>query len=186
MDDELLKYAVDNGMIDLSYVQEQIEIKKRSELLEQHPYKIWEGKDGKWYTYLPDGEGRKLKKRTTQNAIEELIIEHYSKEAKQQNKMKKEKEIWDNRFDTNFELWKNKQIAYGVSSNTVSKYEYDYKRFFQGTAFEKIDIRDVTEEDRTVFMVSRIKKLNLREKAGKALWGYIIGIFRSARIKKKN
>lgn len=60
--EELLKYAVDNGMIDLSCVQEQIEMNKRKELLEKHPYKIWEGKDGKWYTYLPDGEGRKLKK----------------------------------------------------------------------------------------------------------------------------
>lgn len=45
--DDLLKYAVENGMIDLSYVQEQIEMNKRKELLDKHPYKIWEGKDGK-------------------------------------------------------------------------------------------------------------------------------------------
>ena len=38
-------------MIDMSYVQEQIEMNKRKELLEKHPYEIWEGKDGKWYTY---------------------------------------------------------------------------------------------------------------------------------------
>ena len=49
MDNELLKYAVENGMIDISYVQEQIEMNKRNELLKKHPYKIWEGKDGKWY-----------------------------------------------------------------------------------------------------------------------------------------
>ena len=44
--DELLKYAVENGIIDLLYVQEQIEMNKRKELLGKHPYKIWEGKDG--------------------------------------------------------------------------------------------------------------------------------------------
>jgi len=185
MDEVLLKYAVENGMIDLSYVQEQIEMNKRKELLGKHPYKIWEGKDGKWYTYLPDGEGRKLKKRTTQKAIEDEVIEYYSKEVKKQSKLNKEKEILDNRFDNNFVLWKNKQIAYGVSSNTISKYEYDYKRFFQGTEFEKVDIRNVTEEDITVFMVSRIKELNLKEKAGKALWGYLTGVFRSAKINKR-
>ena len=32
--EELLKYAVANGMIDLSYVQEQIEMIQRKELLE--------------------------------------------------------------------------------------------------------------------------------------------------------
>ena len=48
MDNELLKYAVENGMIDLSYVQEQIEMSKRNELLEKHPYAISQGSDGKW------------------------------------------------------------------------------------------------------------------------------------------
>ena len=43
---ELLKYAIENGMIDISYVQEQIEMSKRKELLEKHPYKIWQGADG--------------------------------------------------------------------------------------------------------------------------------------------
>lgn len=53
MNDELLKYAVEHDMIDLSYVQEQIKMNRRRELLEKHLYKIWEGKNGKWYTYLP-------------------------------------------------------------------------------------------------------------------------------------
>ena len=173
-------------MINLSDVQNSMKAMKRKELLRKHPYKIWEGKDGKWYTYLPDEKkGRVLKKRTSEHAIIEMVIEYYSDETKLQSKMEKEREILDNRFDTNFELWKNKQITYGVSSNTVSKYEYDYRRFFQGTVFEKMDIRNITEEDITAFMVSRIKELDLKEKAGKALWGYLSGVFRSARINKK-
>ena len=43
---DLLKYALEHGMINLSYVQEQIEMNRRKELLDKHPYKIWEGKDG--------------------------------------------------------------------------------------------------------------------------------------------
>ena len=31
--ENLLKYAIDNGMIDLSYVQEKIEMNKREEIL---------------------------------------------------------------------------------------------------------------------------------------------------------
>jgi len=37
---ELLKYAVENGIIDLEHVQEEIEMKEREELLKKHPYSI--------------------------------------------------------------------------------------------------------------------------------------------------
>lgn len=61
-------------------------------------YKIWEGKDGKWYTYLPDEKkGRVLKKRTSEHAIIEMVIEFYSDETKVQNKLDREREILDNR-----------------------------------------------------------------------------------------
>lgn len=186
MEEELLKYAIDNGMIDLSYVQEQIEMNKRKELLKKHPYKIWEGKDGKWRTYLPDGEkGRILKKRSTKNAIEDMIVDYYLQISKEESKHNKEKEKTENQFLICFDMWKNKQIAYGVSGNTIYKYEYDYKRFFKGTYFEKMDVRSITEEDITIFIISRIRELNLKEKAGKALWGYISGVFRSLMINKK-
>lgn len=184
--DDLLKYAVENGMIDLSYVQEQVEMNRRKLLLSKHPYSIWKGNDGKWYTYLPNVEkGRILKKRTSEKAIEDLVVEFYSIQSVCDSKVHKKNEKMENRFDLNFEAWKNKQIAYGVSNNTVSRYEYDYKRFFSGTEFEKMDIRDITEEDITIFIISKIKELNLKEKAGKTLWGYISGVFRSARINKR-
>lgn len=80
-DNEILKYAIENGMIDLSYVQGKIEMEKRKELLEKHPYKIWAGKDGNWYTYLPDEKkGRVLKKRTSENAIINDVVEYWKSE----------------------------------------------------------------------------------------------------------
>lgn len=48
---ELLQYVADNGIIDLTYVRDQIEMKKKEELLKLHPYKIWEGSDNYWHTY---------------------------------------------------------------------------------------------------------------------------------------
>ena len=63
-DAELLKFAIENGMIDPALVQERIEMHKRSELLFNHPYEIYQGSDGNWYTYLPDeSNGRKKVKR---------------------------------------------------------------------------------------------------------------------------
>ena len=51
---EMLQFALESGMIDESTIQEKMEMNERKKYLEKHPYKIWKGKDGKWYTYLPD------------------------------------------------------------------------------------------------------------------------------------
>ena len=47
---DVLQYALENGMIDVKYVQEQIALNKRKELIEKHPYSIWKGKEGLWHT----------------------------------------------------------------------------------------------------------------------------------------
>ncbi len=77
-----MHYALENGMIDLAYVQEQIELNKRKELLEKHPYRIWEGKDGKWYTYFPDNDAKRvLRKRKTKQDLEKLVCNFWEKKA---------------------------------------------------------------------------------------------------------
>ena len=68
-----MQYAVKNGMIDLAYVQEQIEMNKRKELIEKHPYSIWEGKNGYWYTYIFDPDkknSRRLIKYKTRKSLD--------------------------------------------------------------------------------------------------------------------
>ena len=63
---EILQFIINSGMLDLHDVQDSMEAMKREEVLKKHQYKIWQGKDGKWYTYLPDDrKGRVLKKKST-------------------------------------------------------------------------------------------------------------------------
>ena len=76
---EILQFIIQSGKIDISDVQNSMEDMKRKELLEKHPYKIWEGKDGEWYTYLPKrGSGRVLKKRKSKSDLESIIMDYYS------------------------------------------------------------------------------------------------------------
>ena len=182
---DILRFIINNGMIDISDVQNSMESMKRKELLSKHPYKIWQGKDGKWRTYLPDEQKRRvLKKRSTKESIQNLIIDYYSKADKSDRMQEKIRDIEEHKFSYVYELWKDKQIKYGISPNTIYKYQCDYQRFFKGTEFENMDVRKITEEDITIFIISRIKELCLKEKAGKALWGYISGTLKSARINR--
>jgi hypothetical protein len=63
---EILQFIIKSGMLGLHDVQDSMEAMKRDELLKKHPYKIWQGKDGKWYTYLPDDKKGRVKKKKVQ------------------------------------------------------------------------------------------------------------------------
>ena len=174
--ESILKYIKDNDIIDLSYVQEQIEMTKRNEILKKHPYKISCGKDGLWRTYIPDESkttGRRQIKKTTEAAIKTEVIAYWSEKLEKYT------------FNEYFNRWLDVKAAYGISENTLYKYKCDYKRFFEKTDFGKKDIRNITSEDITIFMINTIKDKQLKQKAGIALWGYIYGTFKSAFINRK-
>ena len=80
---EILQYALENGMIDISYVQEQIEMIKREEILSKHPYHIWYGEnDHYWHTYLPDEQrGRIPKKRKSEKDLKDDIVNYWMTEG---------------------------------------------------------------------------------------------------------
>lgn len=60
---ELLNAALDYGMIDLAEIREACEMKRRTDILAKHPYKITQAKDGQWTTHYYDGGKRKQIKR---------------------------------------------------------------------------------------------------------------------------
>lgn len=73
-----MQFMIQSGKIDISDVQNSMEAMKRKELLEKHPYKIWQGKDSKWYTYLPDDKkGRVQRERNSQKGIEDIVIAYW-------------------------------------------------------------------------------------------------------------
>lgn len=160
----------------LDNLQEKIEImKKRKELINQHPYKVWQGKDGNWYTHFPDEEkGRILKKRKLLKNLEDDIIQYYSD-------LEENKPIT---FKSAYLKWRVTQDKL-VKSNTVQKYVTDYQRFFEGTEFETLLITDITEETVKVFLCQTIENKKLCTTAAKSLFGYMKNTFKSALINDK-
>ena len=171
-ENDILNFLHENDIVDISYMRDLMNMKYREQILNDHPARVWQASDGYWKTYLMDENNqRKLVKRKVKKELEDVIVSYYKKKK-------------DFTFSVYFEEWKEKQKKYGVSNNTLLKYNSDYKRFFKDSDFEKMDIRKIDEEDITAFMIQVIKRLNLKEKAGNSLWGYISGTFKHARIKR--
>lgn len=172
MDNDLLKYAVDNGMIDLSYVQEQIEMKKREELLERHPYKIWEGKDGKWYTYLPDRKkGRVLRKKSSRKAVEDDVADYWRQEL--ENPCLRDV----------FEEWIDRKLEMGeISAPTYERYKIDFGRFCGDICDRRI--KSVSQDEIEDFLIGCVVKFHLTTKSFSNLKTIVRGVFKRAKKKK--
>lgn len=174
-DAELLKYAIENGIINVDTIQEKIEMNERKKFIEKHNYSIWQGKDGKFYTYLPDQQskrGKKLVKRTSEKAIEDTIVKFYK--GKEDEPTIKEVYLF----------WITDKMEYKeITKQTKDKYDTNFKRFFENEYLPIADrkIRYVDEECLEHFIKTAISKLQLTQKAYSDMRILINGIFKYAK-----
>lgn len=173
---ELLKYALENGMIDMNTIQMQIEMNERKRYLEMHESKIWQGKDGYYYTYVhynSANKNRKLLKKSSYVALEDAVVNHYKETS------------YDPLITDVFYEWINSKLKYGeIQKQTYERYEVDFKRFFEDSEFSKIKFRHITELQLEEFIRSSIHEKNLSAKSWANLRLLINGIFKFA--KKRN
>lgn len=163
-DTELLQFAIQNGMIDTALVQEKIEMLKKKEILKKHPYKIWEGKNGKWYTYLPDDEkGRKLVKRNTLDDIEKSIIVYWKRNSEEEKQKKIAEEI---SLKNIFPNWLRYKQLHTDSTSYIKRITADWKRFYvKESEFINMPLANMTKIFLDEWAHSIIKKYDLTKKS---------------------
>ena len=136
---DLLQYAVEHDMIDLANISAKAEMKKREEIISQHPHKIWQGKDGKWRTYI-DAPGYtknlKLVCKKEKKDLEDAIIVAYQEEPKKVHT-----------FGQMFREWNDKRMEDRlISGSTHRIYLETFKRVFVGSDAEELDLSKSTVE----------------------------------------
>ena len=167
-----MKYALEHGMINVSYVQEQMEMNERRELLEKHPYKIWVGTDGEWRTYLPDKDkGRVLVKRKKEEDVEDRVVKYWRQELENPTIS----EVFDEWNDRRLRLKK-------ISPGTHQRYRQVFDRHFFDMKNKRIKSLDT--EDYEEFLEEEIPKLDLSAKAFSNLKTITRGFLKRARKRK--
>lgn len=159
---EILQFLNDSGTIDLAYIQEQMEMKKREELLKKHKYRIWfSEKEQVWYTTLPDDtkkSGRKNIKRKDKNELLKAVANFYSI-----TKIKEEKK--ERTIETLFYEYidhKSREVCQATIKRTMT----DWKRFYQPeTEFIYKRIEEITKIDIDNFFNKVIDNYELKKKA---------------------
>lgn len=168
-DKELLSFAIENGIIDVNTIQKQIEMNERRKYLEMHPYKIWEGADRKWHTYIPgEGSQRVQKRRNTKEEIEQIVIEYWKRE-----------EVNPTVADV-FTEWNDRRLELQkISASTHHRIQQCFDRHYE--EFGKKKIKSLDAEDVIDFLEEQIPKHNLTAKAFANLKSLTKGFLKKAR-----
>ena len=168
--DEILQFAIKNGMIDAEFVQSQIEMQKRQEILSKHPFAIWQGKDGRWRTYLPpeDEEGtRKLICKSNRESIENAIIEKQT-----------EQELNPKLYDY-FKAYEDARLKNDqISEATRLRYEQEFKRCYKKWLDRRI--KTIEADELCDFIEQRTAELKLTPRALANLKTITKGLFKKA------
>lgn len=165
---ELLAQAVEYGIIKLSDIEAQVNMNKKEKILNEHHY--WQGTNGKWHAYFPDGKGgRKLKTRNKESDIQNDIFEYYK--VLQNNPTVSD--VFNNWIET-----KHKKIK----TNTIQRYERQFKQCF--VEFGKRRIRSITENDIEEFVCNTIERCQLTHKGYEGFRTILYGIFKYAKKMK--
>lgn len=155
-----LQYALENGIINIAHLQEQIDMKRNEEILKKHPYKVYQGKDGRWETYIfDDKKKRRLIKRKRKEDLLAFLTELYDSPQVLT-------------FEEVYILWREYHDKM-ICDSSVTKYNSDRLRYFTGSQFEKLPINSITSDDVEVFVKERVDSLRLCQAACKTLYHYI-------------
>lgn len=170
---ELLKYAIESGIIDLQHLQAEIDMKERRQYLNQHPYSIWQGKnDNKFYTYLHDDKKKRiLVKRNTEKEVQDIIVSYW----KEQELNPTLQEVFDEWNDRRLELKK-------IAPSTHERNQQIFRRHYTDVKTKRI--HSVNEDWIIDFLEQQIAIHDLTSKAFSNLKGVTKGFFKMAKRKK--
>ena len=167
---EVLRYIFDNGIISRATIEQCMHMKETDIYLSMHKYAIWQGKDGFWKTKLPSKTGLRLIKRQSKTDLNDILVDYYRMHS----------DIYA--FKARFDIWVERQEICGRTGNTINKYRSDYKRFFEGYLFEKVDVRTCTDEDICSHIRTVLDEKPIKWRALKDIFGYMNGVFNKCLI----
>ena len=161
----LLNEAISRGILDLTVICNTLDMVKRQEYLEKHPYKIYQNNNGRWCTSLP---GRKRIQSKFKESLEDVLIQYY-----------KEAENNPTVCDI-FRQWNDRRLELGkIKASTATRFDHDFDKYF--AKFGEKRIRSLTPGDISDFLEEQLTKYKLTRKAFANLKTLTKGIFKRAK-----
>lgn len=174
---DLFTFAVNNGMIDELELKALYEQTMNTRYLEKHfgkNYKLVKGKDGRYFTRLPNG--KQVRKAKYEDFVAE-IANYYKHEHLTSTPVVNNigvREVYKQWLDFKFKYD-------GISKGTYDRLEEDFKRFFLNNQHAEgildMELKEVTEDDLEYFVRNTIRDMRLDAKSWAKMRALISGIW---------
>lgn len=136
-----------------------------------HPNELFQGNDGRWYTYFPGTPTRIKRSRKTEQELKEVVIEYWR--GKVENPTVREV----------YEEWITQKLdREDISITTKKRYDRQYKQCM--TEFGQRKIKSIEAYDVEDFLLDARHDFDLTAKGFAGLKTLINGIFKYAKKKK--
>lgn len=164
-----MQALLDDGTIKIDIAQQQDVMRKK--YLNKHPYKIYQGSDGRWTTYLPTPSGRIMKRKRTRKEIEDLVIDYW------------ENQDYNPTLHEVFDEWNDRRRDLGkISDATHERYRQTFLRHCQNIA--DIGIKNLSSENIQDFLEEELYDKQMTAKAFSGLKTIIRGTLKRAKKRK--
>jgi len=147
---ELLHFLEKSGIIDTEDLLNNLVKMKNKEIIEQHPYNISQGTDGRWRTYLPDAtkpNGRRQIAKATETAIHKAIIDDYEVAGDKNN-------LANTHLENLYEKWMLWRRDTGTDPKTIKENRNDWNKYLKNSVLAKKRVKDISLVDLEDFFLS--------------------------------
>lgn len=169
MSDDLLKYILENGIINLDTIQEQMDMRRREKLLERHPYKIFFSEsDNNWHTYIPDktkSHNRRPVKRKSKEDINNIVIEYWQQVEKEEEEAELKAARSASTLKDLFKEWILFKEKHTKSSSYIKRITADWTKYYEpNETFINTPINEFTKVDLDAWAHDMIQTHNMTKK----------------------
>ena len=147
----------------------------KEEILKGYTFPTKPSTDGYFHINIKDNKTGKRKqlKAKTLSELKEKVLELHKKESAPLKQTFKD--IFAKTQEENLLYVKDKEKKLSISNSNVRRSQ-EYNRYFKGTAFEKLDVREITKLNIEEICLYNLQKYDMRKKAFLGLRGIIKGV----------
>ena len=154
--EQILSFLVENGIINTGDVQKAMTEKHIEKILKQHPFEIWQGKDGRFRTYVEDETkptGRRMIAKTHEQDLNEYLVRFYEEREKgkqkreQEEKEKEETEKRELTLEKLYPQWQKYKALHTTAKNYIRRINSDWEKYYIDTDIIRKPIKDLKKID---------------------------------------
>lgn len=158
--EQMLSFLAENGIIDIGDVQNAMTKKHREALLKQHPFDIYQGKDGRYRTYVKDvtnGYGRRMIVKSHKEDLLDYLVNIYEEQEKNNS-------IKDYTLERIYPDWKSYKEIHTTAKNYIRRIHNDWEKYYVGTDIIKKPLRSLKKLDLDTWAHKLIQDNNMTKK----------------------